>query len=160
MVSGYGFRLAIFYIPFLIGFIISLLIEPLIKRVVDKTNLTRKTAAVLVMLIIFSILIGLITWGIIAVVTETADFLQNSNTYVEHIYNKIEESSGLFHIDSLGLPDQVVGVINVSVNDFLETARKLDFRTFKQCHRYNHINTNGCNICYHHNNFNLLHLCR
>lgn len=37
-----SFKLAVFYMPFLIGFIISLIVEPLIKFVVKKTKLERK----------------------------------------------------------------------------------------------------------------------
>lgn len=65
-------RLAVFYIPFLIGFIISIIIEPIIKFAADKTKLTRKTSAIIVLLIIFSILIALITLGIITIVSESA----------------------------------------------------------------------------------------
>ena len=66
-----GLKLAIFYIPFLIGFIISTIIEPIIKFVANKTKLTRKTCAVIVLLIIFSILIGAITLGIITIISES-----------------------------------------------------------------------------------------
>ena len=50
------FKLAVFYIPFLIGFIISLLIEPLIKKVANKTGFARKTSAIIVLIILFTLL--------------------------------------------------------------------------------------------------------
>ena len=41
------FKLSIFYIPFLIALIISLLIEPLIRKVMKITNFTRKVSAII-----------------------------------------------------------------------------------------------------------------
>ena len=67
----FTFKLAVFYIPFLIGFLISVIIEPLIKKVSNKTSFTRKTSAIIVLLIIFSILISLISIGIITVISES-----------------------------------------------------------------------------------------
>ena len=64
-------KLAVFYIPFLIGFLISTLIEPLIKKVSKKTDFTRKTSAIIVLLFIFSILIGLISIGIVTAISES-----------------------------------------------------------------------------------------
>ena len=78
-----SFKLALFYIPFLIGFIISLLIEPIIKFVSKKTKLTRKTSAIIVLLGIFIILITLIVWGSVSIVTEAYNLLQNLNIYIE-----------------------------------------------------------------------------
>ncbi len=51
-----AFKLAVFYMPFLIAFIISLLIEPLIKFVNRKTSLTRRTSAIIVLVVVAGIL--------------------------------------------------------------------------------------------------------
>ncbi|MDR0978466.1 MAG: sporulation integral membrane protein YtvI, partial [Lachnospiraceae bacterium] len=62
--------------PFLIAFIISLMVEPIIRRVQKKTKLTRKTGAVLVLLIVFAIIIGLIAWGIASIASEASALLR------------------------------------------------------------------------------------
>ena len=41
-----SFKLAVFYMPFLIGFIISLIVEPLIRFVAKKTTIERKKSAI------------------------------------------------------------------------------------------------------------------
>ena len=46
-----GFKLAIFYMPFLIAFIISLMLEPVIKFIMRKTKLKRKTSSIIVFVI-------------------------------------------------------------------------------------------------------------
>ena len=84
-------KLAIFYMPFLIGFIISLFVEPLIKLVVKKTKLERKKGAIIVLAIIFIILLGLLTWGVVTLLTESSNLLQSLNKYIQLIYSKINE---------------------------------------------------------------------
>ena len=71
----FSFKLAIFYIPFLIGFLISQLMVPFIKYVTKKTGMNRKTSAIWVLLIAFTILIILIVIGIITIVSESSRFI-------------------------------------------------------------------------------------
>ena len=103
-----GFKLAIYYIPFLIGFIISLMIEPIIKRVVNKTKLNRKTSAIIVLLFIFALLLGLIIWCIITVVTESSNLLQNMNVYIERIYAQIQSYVDSLKVNRINIPAQVI----------------------------------------------------
>lgn len=51
-----SFVLSIFYLPFLIAFIISIILEPCIKFIMKKTNLTRRSSSIIIF-IISSILI-------------------------------------------------------------------------------------------------------
>ena len=39
-----GLKLSVFYMPFLVAFIISLMVEPALKFIMRKTNLTRRTS--------------------------------------------------------------------------------------------------------------------
>ena len=60
-----SFKLAVFYMPFLVAFIISLLIEPVIRILMKRLKTPRKISAIIVFTIVLSIFIGLISWGII-----------------------------------------------------------------------------------------------
>ena len=115
-----SFKLAVFYIPFLIGYIISLIIEPIIKLVSKKTNLTRKSSAIIVLICIFIILISLIIWGIITLITESSNLLQNINIYIEKVYIQIQKYINSIDLNKLQIPDQVISVIKSSTNSFLE----------------------------------------
>ena len=84
-----GFKLSVFYMPFLIGFIISLLTEPIIKKLANKTGLARKTSAIIVLIVIFTILISLIIWGVITLITESSNLLESINIYIEKFYTFI-----------------------------------------------------------------------
>lgn len=110
-----GLKLAIFYIPFLIGFIISLLIEPIIRFITKKTSFTRKTSSIIVLIIFFIILLSLIAFGIITLITESYNLLQNSNIYIEKVYNMI----GKINLNKLNLPEQIVDLINNSTENVI-----------------------------------------
>lgn len=119
-----AFKLALFYVPFLIGFIISLLIEPIIKFVSKKTKFTRKTSAVIVMLCIFTILIGLIVFGAVSLVSEASNLLQSLNIYIEKIYNQIQKYIGSINFDRIEIPSQVISIVQTSTNNFLDFITK------------------------------------
>ena len=53
-------KLFVFYVPFLIGFIIAKILEPVIKFLNKKFNLARKTSSILVVFTFFIILIALL----------------------------------------------------------------------------------------------------
>lgn len=114
-----GFKLATFYMPFLIGFVISLIIEPLIKYIVKKTKINRKTSAVIVLLIIFSILIGLIVWATITIVSEASNLLQSLNIYIEQAYKLIESYINSLDFDKIKIPDQVISIVENSAGELL-----------------------------------------
>ena len=119
-----AFKLALFYMPFLIGFIISLLIEPVIKIVNKKAKITRRTSAIIVLLCIFSILISLIVWGTINLISESSNLLQSLNIYIEKIYNQIQKYINSIESDKIEIPKQVITIIETSANNFLDFITK------------------------------------
>lgn len=118
------FKLAVFYIPFLIGFIISLLIEPIILFINKITKLTRRTSAIIVLLFIFTIIISFIIWGIVTIITESTNLLQNINTYIEKIYNQIQKYISIIDLSKIEIPSQVINIIENSTNNFLDFITK------------------------------------
>lgn len=115
-------KLAVFYMPFLIGFIISLMIEPLIRKLADKTGLARKTSAIIVMIVIFSILIGLIVWGVIALITESSHLLESLNIYIEKIYDFVQKYILDFKIREIDLPGKVIEIIENCTSKLLTSV--------------------------------------
>ena len=109
-------KLAIFYMPFLIGFIISLFVEPLIKLVVKKTKLERKKGAIIVLAIIFIILLGLLTWGVVTLLTESSNLLQSLNKYIQLIYSKINEYMKIIKGGNSKIPVKIVTIIEKSTD--------------------------------------------
>lgn len=114
-----AFKLAVFYMPFLIAFIISLLIDPLIKFVNKRTSLTRKTSAILVLLIVSVLVIGLVAWGITVLIQESSKLLQSLNIYIETAYNQIQNLIQNIDFEKLKIPEDVTNVIQNSLKDFI-----------------------------------------
>lgn len=59
-----GYKCAIFYMPFLIAFIISLLMEPAIRFIMKRFKITRRLSAIIIFIITFGIIIGRCNMGI------------------------------------------------------------------------------------------------
>ena len=58
-----GYKCAIFYMSFLIAFIISTIMEPAIRFIMKKFNLTRKFSSIIIFIITFGIIIGRFNMG-------------------------------------------------------------------------------------------------
>ena len=58
-----GYKCAIFYMPFLIAFIISTIMEPSIRFIMKKFNLTRRFSSIIIFIITFGIIIGRFNMG-------------------------------------------------------------------------------------------------
>ena len=116
-----GFKLAIFYMPFLIAFIISLILEPIIKGIMKKTKLKRKTSSIIVFVIAIAIIIGLLVWGITALISETSDILSNLNIYVENAYQVVQQFIANIDFTQFQIPEDVMNTIQSSALEFLGT---------------------------------------
>jgi predicted PurR-regulated permease PerM len=74
--------MAVFYMPFLIAFIISLMVEPAIKLFSKKTKIQRKPSAIIVLALVFAVIVGLLVWGITVLIDEGANLLKMINDSV------------------------------------------------------------------------------
>jgi sporulation integral membrane protein YtvI len=117
-----AFKLAVFYMPFLIAFIISLLIEPLIKFINKRTSFTRKTCAIIVLVVVAVVICLLIIWGVTSLIQEANHLLQSLNTYIETAYNKIQGFVENIDYNKLKIPEEVANVIQNSLWDFIGTV--------------------------------------
>lgn len=111
-------KLAVFYMPFLIGFIISLIIEPLICKLAHKTGFERKTSAIIILVLIFTTLIGLIAWGVITLVTESSTLLDSINIYIEKMSGFVDK----LKIREIELPQKVIEIIENCTTKLLNTV--------------------------------------
>lgn len=118
------FKLTIFYIPFLIAYIISILIDPIIKFVNKHTNLSRKVSSIIVLATIFSIIAALLIWGIIRLVGETTNLLEGLNIYLEKTLKFISSQTSKFDFDKIKISDNVISIFEDTTTDYLNTITK------------------------------------
>lgn len=114
-------RLSIFYSPFLIAYIISLIIDPLIKWIGKRTNFSRKTNSIIVLVFIFSIIIALAIFGGVKLISETTNLLSGLNTYLEKTINFINDKTSQINFDNLKISGEVMNIFENSTTDFLNT---------------------------------------
>lgn len=116
-----AFKLAIFYMPFLIAFLLSLLIEPIIRFCMKKFKLKRRTSSILVFIVVLGILIGLLICGIFSFISESSNLLNSLNFYVEKISNQFVKLTNQLDFGRLQLSNEIKSVIETSINDILKT---------------------------------------
>lgn len=117
-----GLKLSIFYMPFLVAFIISLMVEPAIKFIMKKTNLTRRTSSIIIFIIVSVIILGTLTWLIITLFSESSSLLQGLNNYFDKAYIQFQSVISTFDYDKIHLSGEVLSVIENSTEDLLTTA--------------------------------------
>ena len=113
-----GLKLSVFYMPFLVAFIISLMVEPAIKFIMRKTNLTRRTSSIIIFVIVSLIILGTLTWLIITLFSESSSLLQGLNNYFDKAYIQFQSLISTFNYDKIHLSSEVLSVIE----DLLTTA--------------------------------------
>ncbi|MFR5683436.1 MAG: sporulation integral membrane protein YtvI [Clostridia bacterium] len=114
-----AFKLAVFYMPFLVAFIISLMLEPMIKFLMRHTKLHRRTSSIIVLIFISGIIIGLVVWGITALISESSNLLQDLNYYFEKAYTQIQDFISSIDFSKFKVSDKVLEVFQNSVTDVL-----------------------------------------
>ena len=114
-----GLKLAVFYIPFIIAFIISLIIEPVIKFLMKKTNITRKMSSIIIFLLVFSIIIGSVTWGIISLVSESTNLLQTLNIYIDKVYTQMQETISKMSITKISISKNISNLVQEASTEIL-----------------------------------------
>lgn len=119
------FKLAMFFLPFLIAFIISLLIEPIIRLITQKTKLSRKISAIIVLVIVFLLLIGLLILGITTLISETTKLLEGLNTYVDTIYQGAQNLIKSIDFSRFEVSEEVAHTIQNAIWEFLGTLSNM-----------------------------------
>lgn len=117
-----AFKFAIFYMPFLIAFIISLIIEPIIRFFMKNFKLKRKASAIIVFVIALSLIIGLLTWGVISLISEASNLLNGLNDYFVIISNKFNSLMNSIDLEKLNLSNDIITTIQSSAIDVLSSV--------------------------------------
>ena len=109
-----SFKLVVFYMPFLIAFILSILVEPIIRFCMKYFKWKRKVSALVVFFIFLSLLIGIIVWGITVLISESSNLLGNLNIYVEKISNQFNELILKIDFSKLNISNTIIETIQSS----------------------------------------------
>ena len=114
-----GIKMAVFYIPFLVAFIISLIAEPAIKYLMKKMNLSRRMSSIIIFLLVFSVIIGSVTWGIVSLISESTNLLQTLNIYIDKAYAQIQDAIGKMSITKISISNNLSNFIQDTSTEIL-----------------------------------------
>lgn len=115
-------KISLFYIPFVIAYIISLLVDPIIKWLNKRTSFSRKVNSIIVLVTIFIFLIAIIVWGGIKLVSETTNLLGGLNTYLDKTMNLANNVISKINVYNFNLSEEVVSVFENSATDFINAV--------------------------------------
>ena len=116
-----AFKLAVFYMPFLIAFIIYLMMEPLIKWIMKKTKLNRKASSIIIFILVSGIILGGLTWGIVTLFSEASNLLNDLNIYIEKAYSLLQRLLNSVDFGKIKLPEEISTILQNSTGDILGT---------------------------------------
>lgn len=114
-----AFKLSVFYMPFLIAFIISLLMEPAIKFLMKKLNFKRRTSSIIIFIIVIALITGSLVWGITTIISEATKLLQGFNDYFDKAYIQVQEIISNIKLSKIQLSEQVSTIVQNSTNDLI-----------------------------------------
>lgn len=114
-------KLSIFYIPFIIAYIIFLMVDPIIKWLNKKTSISRKTCSIIVLATIFLLLSGVIIFGGIKLISETTNLLGGINEYLDKSMNFLNDIKSKINLNNLKLSEDVIKVFENSTTDFINS---------------------------------------
>ena len=117
-----AFKLAAFYIPFLVAFVLSLMLEPIIRFIMRKTKFTRRTSSIIVFIGAIAIIVGLLVWIITTLVSEASNLLSNLNSYIDTGYSLFQNLISKFDLSRFNIPEEVMNIIQNSGMEFLDTV--------------------------------------
>lgn len=113
------YKLSLFYIPFIIAYLISLIVEPCIKWINKRTHISRKVSSIIVLATIFLFLIGIIILGGVKLVSETTNLLGGLNSYLDKILKFINDIKD--RLLNFNLSKDVINIFEKSTTDFINS---------------------------------------
>ena len=111
-------KLSIFYMPFLIAFILSIMLEPIIKFIMKKTKLSRRVSSIIIFLVASAVILGLLILGIATLFSESSNLLNSLNHYIDQGYIKWQE---LINNNTLEINKETEEIIKNSADDIINT---------------------------------------
>lgn len=115
-------KISLFYVPFIIAYVVSILVEPIIKFLNKRTNFSRKVNSIIVLATISILLVTILVWGTIKLVSETTNLLSVLNTYLDKTMAFVNDMTKRINIYNLNLSEEVIKVFESSTNDFINTV--------------------------------------
>ncbi|MBP3502447.1 MAG: sporulation integral membrane protein YtvI [Clostridia bacterium] len=94
-----SYKLAIFYIPFVIAYLISRLLDPMIEFLCKKIKLNRKVSSIISIILLIGTIGSLITLLVISLINEITHIVSNFNINYDEIQIWVNDIINRYNID-------------------------------------------------------------
>ena len=119
------FRLAVFWLPFLIAFALSSLMEPLIKFLNSKLKIKRKYSAPVILLLTLAIIVFLLALVVLRLVDEIKMLLMSSPEFFTELYDRITHWMNEGTTFFIKLPPELTDSIGTVLNNLSSALSSL-----------------------------------
>ena len=125
-----SYKLAVFFMPFIIAWVIALIIEPLIKFFMKKFKLKRGAACAISLILVVLIIGSLLFLIISKFITEITSLVANFNTYYDSVYNLVVGFFTQYKLGAMDVPTPVVDMVQDSLSTILKSSQGVIFSFF------------------------------
>lgn len=118
-----SYKLAIFYIPFIIAMIIAACVEPIIKFFMKHAKMKRKLASIVSLVLVILVIGGLLTLGISKIITEAGELLSDLNQHFDKVY---EWGFGIikdFQEGNIQIPQEIANGLKSSLTGIIDSLK-------------------------------------
>ncbi|WP_331487714.1 sporulation integral membrane protein YtvI [Anaerocolumna sp. AGMB13025] len=110
-----------FFMPFVIGFIISMIANPLVKFLEKRVKIVRKHSSALIIITVIAVVVGTLYALISIVVKESAQFIQDMPTIYKSMEEQLNEVSeklkGIYVLFPSGIK-RMVDSMNINISEY------------------------------------------
>ena len=111
----------VFYTPFLVGFVIAQILEPIIRILMERFKFARKTASIIVVFTFFIILIVILLLGGTFIISEISNLLGDFNKYLNSVTESVNMLTQYINIDRLNLNPEIKNIFENTAIDFVNS---------------------------------------
>ncbi len=117
------FKLSVFYMPFLVSFVLALLLEPVIKLLMKKFKWTRRISSIFVIVLAILAIVSILVWEIITLFSEANNLIENSEVYYNNAKGLVEKfTSNVNILDRM--PEDLKATIETIENNLVNNAKE------------------------------------
>lgn len=115
-------KLLAFFLPFLIGWIVSLIANPLVHFLEKKVKILRKHGSVIIMVFVILVIIGLAALLIAVIVKEALELVKNLPDIITSVKEQFAKASWYFERFKRTLPQNVQEMIDSSITSISDSV--------------------------------------
>lgn len=117
------YKLAIFYIPFIIAMLVATCVEPVIKFFMKHAKIKRKLASIISLILVVLIIGGLLSLAISKIITEASSLLSNLNGYFDNVYEWGLQIVEDIKQKNIQLPEQLASSLQNSLTGIIDVIK-------------------------------------